>query len=193
MILLDLTSFIICSLQAIYVQFHTRAVCLMCVFLCVFPLCLEMAPFANALCLLCPSGSLAVNIHCSPPALDTRDLSMCAESHTETLWFPGHFSIVHSLQPFFYRCSFQASGVPPTHAWFSWAPFSLIPWFFPVCHPAGSLPPFQLGCSRTSWHKEHLPLFSTNFPSCLSYKKYGQKCFNRAWSDMVRGESFKLK
>lgn len=33
MIFLDLTPFIVCSLQAVYVQFHTRAVCLMCVFL----------------------------------------------------------------------------------------------------------------------------------------------------------------
>lgn len=100
-------------------------------------------PMHPACCV--PSGSLAVDVHYSPPALDTRDLSMCAESHTETLWLPGHFSIVHSLEPFLYRCSFQASSRPPTHAWFSWAPFSLILWFFSWLSPCWFLATLPAG------------------------------------------------
>lgn len=37
--------------------------------------------------------------------------------------------------------------------------------FYSGCHPAGSLPPFQLGCDKASWHQEYLPSFSTHLPS----------------------------
>lgn len=64
-------------------------------------------------------------------------------------------------------CSGQCCASHPGMAFLD--TFSLIPWFLPGCHPAGSLPPFQLGCSRASWHQPYLLSVSTNFPSCLSY------------------------
>lgn len=140
-----LTSFIICSLQAVHVQFHTRAVCLMCVCFCKGFLCaLKCLPLPTHPACCVPSGFLAVDIPCSPPALATRDLSLCAESHTETLWLPGHFSIVHSLELPFTDALFRpVLCLPPRHGFpghllpdtmiSSW----LSPCWFPATLPAG--------------------------------------------------------
>lgn len=108
-------------------------------FLCALK-CLPL-PTHPACCV--PSGFLAVDIPCSPPALATRDLSLCAESHTETLWLPGHFSIVHSLELPFTDALFRpVLCFPPRHGFpghllpdtiSSW----LSPCWFPATLPAG--------------------------------------------------------
>lgn len=190
MIFLDLTPFIVCSFQAVYVQFHTRAVCLTWVFLEGFPLCLEVVRLANAPCLLCPIWFPC----CGHTLFSTcfghkRLINVCREPYWDTLapWTFLHcaFSPSFHLQMLF-------SG-----QWYAFYPCmvflgTLLPdtMIFPGCHPAGSLPPFQLGCSRASWHQEYLTPFSTNFSSCLSYKKYGQKLFNRACSAQGKGWKF---
>ena len=154
-------------------------------------MCLEIVPLANAPRLLCPSwfpccGHIlfstcfgheayqrvqrAILRHFS--SQDISPLCILSKLSLQVLfsghWYPSHPSMV-----------LLGTLLPDTV-------------FFPGCHPAGSLPPFQLGCSRASWHQEYLPSFSTHLPS-LSYKKDRERRFTRACSDRTRGNSFKLK
>lgn len=89
-----------------------------------------------------PAGFLTGDMHCSPPALDVC-LSMCAQSHTETFQFPGHFTLTYALKAFFTDALFMLLvSLPLIHSCFFslWALSSLIvcfSWLFYLlvsCH-----------------------------------------------------------
>lgn len=70
-----------------------------------------------------------------------RLINACREPCWDIL-VPRTF-LAYAFSPsFLYRCSFWATGIPPTHPRFSWASFSLIPCFFLAvtllvpCHPS---------------------------------------------------------
>lgn len=165
-----LTSFIICSLQAVHVQFHTRAVCLMCV--CVFVRVSSVPWNASPCQRTLPVASHLVSLLWTYPVLHLlwpQETYHCVQRATLRHFGSLDISPLCILSSFLLQmlCSGQCCASHPGMAFLD--TFSLIPWFLPGCHPAGSLPPFQLGCSRASWHQLYLLSVSTNFPSCLSY------------------------